>query len=400
MALYRIWGFLLQPESMSATWGSQSVTETCLVEMTTPLDNIIDVQAALPAYDFGTTAEPTFTIGLSHHPDQADLIFKQATNVREHPDSGRPFWLVDMVYETGQWLNDIFPGENVGAGNIGYQRRLQTNTGTSSPTAREKIVDPWDEPPTWSSSTRRVKMTRYKDATGNTLRHANFLPLTEGIDIDIDLEVHTFTWNVQYSTFNFETAVAPYIGKINLTAMPRLKDAPIKHVLLESCTCTENYRTVNIGMPIGQVGNGTETKHFITLTATFVVDRRQGFTTPIDGIPVEDLPVVDSPEGYFREANRRVSMHTLQLGNAGTVMTPIWGYVPIPVNDRGDVATSPWPLASADYVTLLGSNMGVAVPYDAMYSLNPETSFAVIDPLLPLETTLTEFTVTHKLEIP
>jgi len=400
MALYRIWGFLLQPESMSATWGSQSVTETCLVEMTTPLDNIIDVQAALPAYDFGVTPEPTFTIGLSHHPDQADLIFKQAANVREHPDSGRPFWLVDMVYETAQWLNDIFPGENVGAGNIGYQRRLRDNTGTSSPTAREVIINPWDEPPTWSSSTRRVKMTRYKDATGNTLRHANYLPLTEGIDIDIDLEVHTFTWNVQYSTFNFETAVAPYIGKINLTAMPRLKDAPIQHVLLETCTCTENYRTVNIGMPNGQVGNGIQTFHFITLTATFVVDRRQGFTTSMEGVPVEDRPVVDSPEGYFREANRRVSMHTLQLGNAGTVMLPIWGYVPIPVNDRGDVATSPWPLASADYVTLLGSNMGVAVPYDAMNTLNPETSFAVIDPLLPLATTLTEFTVTHDLEIP
>lgn len=384
MALYRIWGFLLQPESMSATWGVQSVTETCLVEMTTPLDNIIDVQAALPAYDFGATAEPTFTIGLSHHPDQADLIFKQATNVREHPDSGRPFWLVDMVYETGQWLNDIFPGENVGAGNIGYQRRLKDIAGTAV-VNREKIDDPWDEPPTWSSSTRRVKMTRYKDATGNTLQHANYLPLTEGIDIDMGLEVHTFTWNVRYDTFNYETAVAPYIGTINIVAMPRLKDAPAKHVLLETLTCTENYRTANTSMPNGQVGSGVEPKHFITLTATFVVDRRSA---------------VDSPEGYHREANRRVSMHTLQLGNAGTVMSPLWGYVPIPVNDRGDVATSPWPLASNAYVTARGLSFGIALPYDSLSTLFPDTDYAIIDPLLPLESDLAAFTVTHNLEVP
>ena len=371
MALYRIWGFLLQPESMSATWGVQSVTETCLVEMTTPLDNIIDVQAALPAYDFGATAEPTFTIGLSHHPDQADLIFKQATNVREHPDSGRPFWLVDMVYETGQWLNDIFPGENVGAGNIGYQRRLKDIAGTAV-VNREKIDDPWDEPPTWSSSTRRVKMTRYKDATGNTLQHANYLPLTEGIDIDMGLEVHTFTWNVRYDTFNYETAVAPYIGTINIVAMPRLKDAPAKHVLLETLTCTENYRTANTSMPNGQVGSGVEPKHFITLTATFVVDRRSA---------------VDSPEGYHREANRRVSMHTLERS---PVMGGGFALTPIPVNARGDVATSPWPLAPS----------GIGVPYDLLDSVDPDTDYAIIDPLLPLESALAAFTVTHNLEVP
>jgi hypothetical protein len=228
-------------------------------------------------------------------------------------------------------------------------------------------------------------MTRYKDATGNTLRHANYLPLTEGIDIDMELEVHTFTWNVQYSTFNFETAVAPYIGKINDSVIADLKDAPVKHVLLETCTCTENYRTINIVLPNGQVGNGQQTFHFVTLTATFVVDRRSAS---------------DAPEGYFREANRRVSMHTLQLGNAGTVGVPIFGYVPIPVNDRGDVATSPWPLASAAYATILGANLGVAVPYDALSTLDPETSFAVIDPLLPIEADLETFVTDHGLEIP
>jgi len=226
-------------------------------------------------------------------------------------------------------------------------------------------------------------MTRYKDATGNTLRHANYLPLTEGIDIDMGLEVHTFTWNVFYDTFNFETDIAPYIGTINSTAMPRLKDASIKHVLLESCTCTENFRTVNIGMPNGQVGQGVETKHFITLTATFVVDRRSGYATP----PVEPPPVVDSPEGYFREANRRVSMHTLERS---PVLGGGFALTPIPVNARGDVAQAPWPLAPS----------GIGVPYDLLDSVDPDTDYAIIDPLLPLESDLAAFTVTHKLEVP
>jgi len=385
MGLYRIWGFLLPDQSTSASWGTQTSTETCLIEMDSPLEDIVEVQAALPAYDFGTTSEPTFTFGLSYHPDRTDLILKSVTNLREHPESGRPFWLIDLVYETGQWLNDIFPGENVGPGNIGYQRRLKDNVGTAS-TPRELIEIPWLEPPTWNSSTRRVKMTRYKDAVGNTLRHANYLPLTEGIDIDMDLEVHTFTWNVRYDTFDYYVDVSRYIGKINDSVVVNLKAAEYKHVLLESCTCTENYRQSSVALPNGQAPGGLgQPYHFITLTATFVIDRRSA---------------VDSPEGYFREANRRVSMHTLQLGNAGTVLLPILGYVPIPVNDRGDIATSPWPLASAAYATVLGSNLGIAVPYDAMSSLDPETSFAVIDPLLPIEADLDDFVTTHKLEIP
>jgi len=384
MGLHRIWGFLLPDQNMSASWGSQTVNETCLIEMDSPLEDIIDVQAALPAYDFGSTSEPTFTIGLSYHPDRTDLILKAATNVREHPESGRPFWLVDLVYETPQWLNDVFPGENFGVGNIGYQRRLRDNTGTATP-AREVIVEPWDEPPTWNSSTRGVKMTRYKDAAGNTLLHANYLPLTEGIDIDMQLEVHTFTWNVEYAGFDYETAVSPYVGTVNSTIVTKLKNAPVKHVLLESLSCTENYRSVNVGIPDGQGGNGVDTFHFITLVATFVIDRRTA---------------ADSPEGYFREANRRVSMHTLQLSNAGTVFVPVFGYVPIPVNDRGDVATSPWPLASEAYTTGIGASQGIAFPYDALSTADPETDFAVIDPLMPLTSNLTTFTNTHGLEIP
>ena len=370
MALYRIWGFLLQSESTSATWGSQSVTETCLVEMTTPLDNIINVQAALPAYDFGVTPEPTFTIGMSYHPERSDLILKEAPSVKEHPTSGRPFWVIELVYETAQWLDKTLPNENQGIGNVGRNKRLVSPT--------EFILYPWDEPPTWSGSTKQVQATVYQDSAGAKLVHANYLPLTEGIDVTIELEVHTFTWNVEYDMFTFATDIAPFIGKIN--------DAVVfaglrKHVLLETCSAAENHRTQNISDPGGGAG-AVATHHFVTITATFVIDRRTAV------------------EGYFREANRRVSMHTMQLANAGTVFVPIWGYVPIDVNDRGDFAQSPWPLASQAYSTANGYGRGIGFPYDALPTAVPETDFWTIDPLYPVEADLAAFVATHGLIIP
>jgi len=371
MGLYRIWGFQLPDETMKASWGSQTVTETCLIEMDSPLENVIDVQNALPAYDSGTTPEPTFTFGLSYHPERTDLILKEAPSVKEHPTSGRPFWVVELVYETSQWLDQTLPTENQGIGNVGRKKRITTT---------DFIKYPWDEPPTWSGSTKQVKATVYQDSAGDKLVHANYLPLTEGIDVTIELEVHTFTWNVEYDVFTYSTDIAPFIGKIN--------DAVVftglrKHVLLETCTAAENYRTQNIGIRDGQDGTGAvATHHFVTITATFVIDRRT------------------TTEGYFREANRRVSMHTMQLANAGNPITPIWGYVPIPVNDRGDFAQSPWPLASLAYTTAGGFNRGIGFPYDALPTADPETDFWTIDPLYPVEADLPTFVATHGLIIP
>jgi hypothetical protein len=364
MGLYRIWGFQLPDESMSATWGSQKVTETCLIEMDSPLENVIDVQNAIPAYDFGVTPEPTFTFGLSYHPERSDLILKEAPSVKEHPTSGRPFWVIELVYETAQWLDQTLSTENQGIGNVGRNKRL------ASPTTF--ITYPWDEPPTWSGSTKQVQATVYQDSAGVKLVHANFLPLTEGIDVTIELEVHTFTWNVEYDMFTFATDIAPFIGKIN--------DAVVftglrKHVLLETCSAVENHRTQNISDPAGGAG-AVATHHFVTVTATFVIDRRT------------------SVQGYFREANRRVSMHTMQVANAGG------GHVPIQVNDRGDFAQSPWPLASLAYTNANGLNRGVGFPFAALPTANPETDFWTIDPLYPVEADLTTFVAFYGLVIP
>jgi len=370
MGLYRIWGFQLPDCTMTAKWGVHTVTETCLIEMDSPLENVIDVQNAIPAYDFGVTPEPTFTFGLSYHPERSDLILKEAPSVKEHPTSGRPFWVIELVYETAQWLDQTLTFENQGIGNVGRNKRL------ASPTTF--VTYPWDEPPTWSGSTKQVQATVYQDSAGVKLVHANYLPLTEGIDVTIELEVHTFTWNVEYDMFTFSSDIAPFIGKIN--------DAVVftglrKHVLLETCSAVENHRTQNIGDPAGGAG-AVATHHFVTITATFVIDRRT------------------SVQGYFREANRRVSMHTMQLANAGNPITPIWGYVPIDVNDRGDFAQSPWPLASLAYTNAGGFNRGIGFPYDALPTANPETDFWTIDPLYPIEADLTAFVAFYGLVIP
>lgn len=363
MGLKQIIGFLHEPQDLSATWGVVTIREQCLIEMDSPEEDIVDVQAALPAYDFGVTSEPTFTIGLSYHPERVDLLLKQANNVRTH-QSGRPYWIVDLTYETGNFLNTSPPGA---IGRI--PNRVIDSTGTATP--REVIVKPWNEPVIWHSSSRSVQATRFKDSAGTVLLHANFMPLTEGIDIPTHLQVHQFTWNVMATGFNYSTDIAPYIGKINDSQINDFYNAPPKHVLLESITCVENYRTTGVAIPVGQAGsNGTW--HYITITAVFVIDERDATVSPL---------------GYFREANRRVSMHTQQLidDGAGNI-----GYGTIPINDKGDVAQSPWPL-KAD---------GTAYPYGDMNIADPETDYYIIDPLYPIEADLATFVTTHSLAIP
>lgn len=366
MGLKQIIGFLHEPQDLSATWGVVTIREQCLIEMDSPLEDIVDVQASLTAYDFGVTPEPTFTIGLSYHPERTDLILKQANNVRAHV-SGRPYWVIDLTYETGQWLDKLFNNENQGQGNVGRMKRFDTTPGTGEP-ATQIIKYPWDEPATWNASTRRVRINVYHDINGDPLQHANGLPILEGVAAELDLEVHTFTWNVEYATFTYSTDIAPFIGKINATTtFGAIED----HVLLESCTCVENYRTVNLAVPAGQDGTGaTATHHFVTCTATFVVDRR-----------------TDSVLGYFREANRRVSMHTLQLVREGG---SVIGLAPIPVNSKGDVATSPWPLKPN----------GEAYPYSTIDTASPLTDFGFIDSLLPEQNDLAAFATLYGLSIP
>lgn len=356
MGLASIQGFLHDDQSMSAVWGSQTVRETCLIIMDSPLEDILDVQNALPA--FGSQAEPTFTIGRSYHPERTDLVLKEAPSVRVHP-AGRPYWLVDLVYETATWLDEQInlPGEDQGKGRIGRLKRFN---------GANNIKYPWDEPPTWSGGTETVRLTTFQKSDGTLLQHTNKLPLTEGIDIEVSLESHSFTWNVQYATFTWASAVKPYIGKLNSTTC---FGYATKQVYLKSCTAVENYRTVNIPTSSGEAGTGAvETHHFVTLNATFLIDIR------------------GTTHGYWREANRRVSMHTLQLGAglAGDL------YLPIQINDRGDTAQSPWPLGPT----------GAAIDYAALPTANPLTDFGIVDPEYPLTAALHTFVSNNGLVIP
>jgi len=362
MGLRQIIGFLHEAQDLSATWGINVIREQCLIEMDSPMEDVVDVQAALPAYDFGVTPEPTFTLGLSYHPERADLLLKQANSVRVH-QSGRPFWIVDLTYETANFLNT--------SNGFSIAPTRVEDVGGTGATPKLIIVAPWNEPVIWNSSTRSVQATRFRSSTGVMLRHSNFLPLTEGIDIPINLQVHQFTWNVQATGFNFSTDIAPYIGKINAAQVDDFYNAPAKHVLLESITCSENHKTATYGMPTGQASAG-DTYHYIALTATFVIDERTA---------------VVSPEGHFRESNRRVSMHTQELINGGVANM---AYAPIPINDKGDFAQSPWPLRDD----------GSAYPYATMDTADPDVDFYIIDPLYPIEADLNGFVNTHSLAIP
>lgn len=373
-------GFEHDEQNLSAVWGSQTVRESLLIKMDSPLQDVLDVQAALPAYDGGITPEPTFTIGRSYHPERPDLVLKEAPSVRVHPEGGRPYWLVDLVYETATWLDTLLPEEDQGRGNVGRKKRLDGSN---------NIKYPWDEPPTWSGGTESVRFTTYKNSQGDLLRHANLMPLTEGIDVELTLESHTFTWNVEYSSFSWATDVGTHIGKLNhatcFNCSPR-------SVLLKSATAVENYRTVNIPVSSGESTTGaTATHHFVTITATFLIDERG-----------RDLPEIlhEDFEGYWREANRRVSMHTQQLTNIGTLLVPVYGYGPIPVNERGDFAQAPWPFYSQSKATALGALFGSAYSYELLPAADPTTDFHIIDPIYPKTSTLTDFVTDNGLVIP
>jgi hypothetical protein len=377
MPLVTIEGFLLDSEQLAAAYGSQSLNATLLIEVDSPLRDATYVQSVLPA--FGSQAEPTFTIGKSYYPGRTDLILKAAPSVREH-EAGRPFWLVDLQYASDDWLNQTLEGENQGRGKVGLKKRIDSVTGNI-------IVDPTDEPPTWSSSTRTVQATRWHSADGKLLRHTNNLPVTEGITHQKVLEVHTFTWNVDYDTFDYDTAVKPYIGKINNSTVTNLKNGQKWHVHCESITCTENYRTVNLGTPSGQTG-GQGTFHYITLVANFVIDRRT----------YDASVAADDQYGYFRESMRRVSMHTRAYPrNSAGVVVKGKGHSDIDVNDEGTIATSPWPL----------DPYGAAIQYRATFpalptiaTADPLTDYGWIDTGLPEEADLNTFVTTHNLVIP
>ena len=73
-----------------------------------------------------------------------------------------------------------------------------------------------------------------------------------------------------------------------------------------------------------------------------------------------------------------------------TILAPIYTYLPIEINGRGDVAMEPWPLNAA----------GLGYPYTNINSADPLTAFAWIDPLYPVEANLNSFANANGLVIP
>ena len=369
--MVQILGSLLDGTSMSAEWGTNTITERWLVKMDSPFDDVADVQSQLPMY--GATAEPTFTIGISYHPRYVNLKLKSLNSLTPHPE-GQPFWIVDVTYETAQWLMQELgnnPREDQGRGNLGPKKKID-NGGNP-------IIYPWDEPPTWSTSTQTVRQTLFHDANGDILLHANMLPITEGMEGELELEVHQFTWNVPYDTFTYSTQVRPYLHKVNSTTCFG-KDPT--YVYCEKITCTENFRVSTVGVPDGETPQSEAQYHFVTLNATFIID---------------PSPVFADHYSYFREKYRRVSMHTQQVRE---IVGGQYKYGPIAVNGRGDFAESPWPLLSQAKATALSLPFGHAILPEDLQIADPKTDFHFIDALLPRSANLASFVSTHGLVIP
>jgi len=268
------------------------------------------------------------------------------------------------------------PQEDQGRGNLGPKKKIDNNG--------NPIKYPWHEPPTWSTSTQTVRQPLFRDANGELLRHANMMPLTDGMEGELELEVHQFTWNVEYATFDYQFDVRPFLHKVNDNwCFFKWKS----YVYCDKITCTENYRVQTISMPDGESPSGEVEHHFITMNATFLIDPSPYVISSGEAKPLS----------YFREKYRRVSMGTQQA-----IFGPmsILGYGPIPVNGRGDFAEAPWPFLSLDAATTRGKPFGAAVPYDELGSIDPSEDYHFIDALLPRSADLTSFVTKHKLVIP
>lgn len=336
----KILGFLREETSPKPFLDRTECTEVCRVEVYNTTDNWVQLIGSLPVSGSpGTLAfnpqQITFTFGTSFHPLTNNLYLQAAPGIKKFSPT---FWDITLQYSNAQY--DLQP-----AGQSQNPKNRQD----------QKLANPLSRPPVWTSSSNVVlqeTMTKGPNpiagVVGDPIIHANNLPLTNPYMKDEVHIVHTFSFNRNYSTFDFNTDIKPYLGKVSTSII--FGAAINEQYKMTSCTCSEEYESV------GQ-GNTYTLYHFIRITVSFE----------------------HNPSGWIRDG-KLVSKSTQQL-------IAITGKLqPIEINDKGAKAYEPWPL-------LVG---GAAAPYDA---LNP-ANYAVLDTGYPETANLSTFTTEYNLIVP
>lgn len=346
MSIHLIHGFIKEKQKIVPEWGSISVSETVLVEMVSAESNALDVLAALPAAPNTISATNpkgiSFTFDLSEHPESSALILRTAGDVRISAE-GVPFWEVELNYSNKSFYQ--LTGPAVVNGGHGSSRNP-----TSRKDQREELNPP-DRRVVWSTSSAIVQKETFRHATtNNPIRHTNGLPITTPFKYSEVHETHTFSYNVDYSSFNY-SVYDGYIGKVNSSSC---LGKPAGTLKLSAFSANEEYESNGSGI------NKVE-YHYVRVTISFEYN----------------------PSGWDEEA-KLVSMSTKQLKLM--LVAPFAAYYDnIPISAT-QYAEDPWPLDAN----------GLAIPYDD----NDPADYGYVDHGYPRTADLTNITGIKSLSIP
>lgn len=331
MSITKIHGFRPEGTSFSTEPQRYVISEEVLVEAEHANITAAQVINALPSFASGpgtTDFNPlrlTFTINQSRHPDGNNYILERTQNVRRNSEDDC-FWIVPVTYATAiPWdLMSIFSSQRLD------QRVKNVDKDYEYPEDKPPIISPLDRPPIFNGSSKIVMRQSRFDRTGKVIKHTNGLPITTPVSIPVVHRDWSWSFNIAASLFDltdFETvenkcnSITLNIpqGSPSTTAYP----IPAKQLKCMGFSYLESYET--------PAGSTTEF-HYVRITVKFEYSE-----DPWDTVPL--------------------SMHTKQRIAGGAPL------IPIQINDRGDIATEPWPL-DEDGVAFSAADLETAVEAD------------------------------------
>lgn len=335
----KVLGFLREETEPTPYSNRTEVKEVCRVEVYNVTDTWVNLFSTLPASGSPGSVgfnpqQITFTFGTSVHPLTNNLYLQQASGIKKVAPT---FW--DM---TLQYSNSEYQLEPTGENNKNPRNRKD-----------QKNVNPLSRPPVWSSASKTVLKQTYTKGpnpaagvVGDVIVHENGLAITEPYMYAEEHTTHSFSFNRNFSSFDYNTDIKPYLGKVSTNTIFGAGSA--QQYKLVQASCSEEYES------FGQGDSRTE-YHFIRINVTFEYN----------------------PSGWINDSEL-VSKSTLQLV-AGTLE-------PIIINNKGQVAQEPWPLIAG----------GAAAPFNA---LNP-ANFAILDTGYPETANLSTFVSAYGLVVP
>ena len=328
----KIHGFVRDEQRGRPNFNETEFTETVLVEAYNVTDHIFHLIDSLPVAGAPGSlgfnpAQITFSFYFSVHPKSNNFVLLQCGNIEKVQNTGN-MWRVELTY-----------------GNYIPSAITSIDKQTGSP-----IVNPLNQPVIWSSSTNIVQKQTMTKPNGNFILHEHGLPLNEPIPLEEAHTVHTWNFNVNYSSLNYHSNIANYVSCVGNTTTFGDNGQYWKCVAASAQEAYESFGS----------GNTRTVFHYVKI----------------------NISLEYNPSGWVEEA-KLVSRSTMQKVSGD--------YIPIDINGNGDRAEEPWPLLKKE-----DANNCYGAPYD---ELDPD-DFAVLDTGYPERANLAALISAYGLAIP